>query len=246
MILELDCGNSLIKWRVFDPSVDVVLMEGVAVSLVELIAQLAELPELHVSRARLVSVRSDDETADVCSRLAETLGVEVLRAMPARRLGGVVNGYLDHERLGMDRWLAIVGAFELGARAMLVIDLGTAVTVDLVNSEGVHLGGYICPGMSLLRHQLHAHTRRIRYDVESARALRDEARPGRSTAEAVERGCLLMLRSFVESQILQAGDYLGSDFVVYATGGDVALIAGIEGIRCVPDLVFRGLAIACP
>ncbi|MBE7374211.1 type III pantothenate kinase [Pseudomonas lopnurensis] len=246
MILELDCGNSLIKWRAFDPSANTVSTEGVAISLVELLAQLAGLSALRISRARLVSVRSDDETADICLRLAETLGVEVQRAVPAKRLGGVVNGYLEHERLGMDRWLAIVGAFHLSARAMLVIDLGTAVTVDLVDSEGAHLGGYICPGMSLLRHQLQAHTRRIRYDVESARALRGEVRPGRSTGEAVERGCLLMLRSFVESQILQASDYLGDDFVVYATGGDVALIADIANIRCVPDLIFRGLAIACP
>ena len=51
----------------------------------------------------------------------------------------------------MDRWLAMVGAFQLRRNAMLVVDLGTAVTADLVDENGLHLGGYICPGLSLLR-----------------------------------------------------------------------------------------------
>ena len=55
-----------------------------------------------------------------------------------------------------------------------------------------------------------------------------------------------MLRSFVASQVLAASDYLGADFVIYSTGGDATLIDDMVGVRRVPDLVFRGLAIACP
>ena len=72
------------------------------------------------------------------------------------------------------------------------------------------------------------------------------AAPGRSTAEAVERGCRLMLRSYIEAQMEEASRWLGTDFQVYVTGGDASLLAGLAGINMVPDLVFRGLKIACP
>ena len=64
--------------------------------------------------------------------------------------------------------------------------------------------------------------------------------------KAVERGCLLMLRSFVSSQIAHASGRFRTDVSVYATGGDAALIEDIDLVQRVPDLVFRGLAIACP
>jgi len=245
MILELDCGNSLIKWRVLEVGSAVIVAQGASVSIDELLGELVGLSVLRISRARLVSVRSDEETMALCSRLSEVLAIEVVRALPAKELAGVINGYEDYERLGMDRWLAIIGAFQIARGALLVLDLGTAVTADLVDANGVHLGGYICPGISLLRHQLHTHTRRISYSAEVA-ASGYGAGPGRSTAEAVERGCLMMLRSFVGSQISQASDYLGSDFAIYVTGGDAELIENCDRVTRVPDLVFRGLAIACP
>jgi len=246
MILELDCGNSLVKWRVVESVSLGAVARGVAASIEDLLAQLSGLPGVQILRSRLVSVRSDHETKQLVAALAAALGVDIQLATPARRLGGVANGYTDYQRLGMDRWLAMVGAFQLQARAALVIDLGTAVTVDLLDAQGVHLGGYICPGISLLRRQLHEHTQRIRYDATAAQVQSFDSGPGRSTAEAVERGCRLMLRSFVEAQIESARTYLGDDFAVYATGGDAALVADIPRIRCVPDLVFQGLAVACP
>lgn len=245
MILELDCGNTLIKWRICELTTNTIVAQGSSCLVDDLIAALSTLSEVSISRARLVSVRSDEQTELVCSRLSLALGIQVSRAMPAPQLGGVVNGYIEYEQLGMDRWLAIVGAYQVKGGPMLVVDLGTAVTVDLVDAQGKHLGGYICPGISLLRHLLKSHTQRIRY-TEDAGVHISELAPGCSTAQAVERGCLMMLRSFVDAQIQQAPTYLGDHFEVYATGGDAALIDDIAGVRCVPDLVFRGLAIACP
>ncbi len=245
MILELDCGNSLIKWRVLQVSGDVAA-QGASISALDLVSALSGLSGVKIERARLVSVRSDLETEELCSCISSALFIDVQRALPAPRLGGVVNGYLEYDRLGMDRWLAMVGAFQLERRAMVVIDLGTAVTVDFVDAQGAHLGGYISPGISLLRQQLTTHTRRISYTAEEIPLMQGKAAPGRSTVQAVERGCLLMLRSFVASQVLAARDYLGADFVIYSTGGDAALIDDMVGVRRVPDLVFRGLAIACP
>lgn len=110
-----------------------------------------------------------------------------------------------------------------GQGACLVIDLGTAAKADFVAADGEHLGGYICPGMPLMRSQLRTHTRRIRYDDASAERALNSLAPGRSTVEAVERGCVLMLQSFARAQIEQAQALWGDDFTVFLTGGDAPL-----------------------
>lgn len=246
MILELDCGNSFIKWRVLDSASNEPVFSGGAAGLGELISQLTARKALQVARARLVSVRSNDETRQICCALSDALSVPVDCATAAERLGGVLNGYHSFDSLGLDRWMALVGAYDLCRQACLVLDLGTAVTIDLVAQDGRHLGGYICPGFALLRHQLFGHTRRIHYDAVAACEALGDTGPGRGTAEAVERGCSLMLRSYIEAQILAAAAYLGSGFVIYATGGDASLLADMPNVQHVPDLVFKGLAIACP
>ncbi|MDH4582086.1 pantothenate kinase [Pseudomonas sp. BN415] len=247
MILELDCGNSFIKWRVIDSAQVATLVGGVVGSDEELESVLRATPELALRHCRLVSVRTDEETRLLTARLQDAFGVSCACASPALELSGVRNGYSEYQRLGLDRWLAVLGAYHIARKPCLVLDLGTAVTSDLVAGNGDHLGGFICPGMPLMRNQLRTHTRRIRYDDEAAeRALLDMA-PGRSTVEAVERGCLLMLRGFVKAQIQLAAEYLGEEFEVFLTGGDALLVRDVlPRARVMPDLVFAGLAIACP
>lgn len=248
MILELDCGNSFIKWRVL-PRVGIgaVVASGVANSGEELIAALADRFSQQLSACRLVSVRADDETRLLCAALSERFAVDCQVAAPAQVLAGVQNGYLDYQRLGLDRWLAVVGAYSLERGACLILDLGTAITSDFVGADGAHLGGFICPGMPLMRSQLLTHTRRIRYDSAAAEHAGDSLVPGRSTAEAVERGCRLMLRGFVNTQIELARQQCAGDVAVFLTGGDAAMAAEwVPAARVVPDLVFIGLAIACP
>lgn len=247
MILELDCGNSFIKWRVIGRSDAVVLAGGVVDSDGALLDSLQRLPDLTLSHCRLVSVRNAAETDALVSVLASVFGVRPVCALPARELAGVVNGYEEFERLGLDRWLAFVGAYHGVQKACLVIDLGTAVTSDFVASDGRHLGGFICPGMPLMRDQLRTHTRRIRYDDATARRALTDLVPGRSTAEAVGRGCSLMIRGFALTQLEIARGHWGEEFAVFVTGGDASLIVDVlPGARIVPDLVFVGLALACP
>ncbi|MDG9925009.1 MULTISPECIES: pantothenate kinase [unclassified Pseudomonas] len=244
MILELDCGNSLIKWRVQGGGQ---MHGGVVDSDERLLEALRDVAGLSLLGCRLVSVRSDAETSSLVGVLEAKFGVEVLCAQPALQLAGVRNGYDDYARLGLDRWLAVVGAYQLEQGACLVLDLGTAVTSDLVTADGEHLGGYICPGLPLMRNQLRTHTRRIRYDDAEAELAMHSLQPGRVTVEAVERGCALMLRGFVLTQVELARELLGEAFGVYLTGGDAGLVSEVlPQARQVSDLVFVGLAQACP
>lgn len=212
-----------------------------------LLEHLGKIPDLALRACRLVSVRSGEETSSLTATLNRTFGFESVCAEPALELAGVVNGYEDYSRLGLDRWLALVGAYHLAQRACLVLDLGTAVTSDFVAPGGQHLGGFICPGMPLMRNQLRTHTRRIRYDDAAAERALKNFIPGRATSEAVERGCSLMLRGFAATQVDLAREYWGSDFCVFVTGGDASLVGDVlPDARIVPDLVFVGLALACP
>ncbi|MGF6671777.1 pantothenate kinase [Pseudomonas monsensis] len=247
MILELDCGNSFIKWRVLKAKAVALMAEGVVDSDQALLESLRGLDGLALSNCRLVSVRTVEETVALTAMLEREFSVTVVCAKSAREMSGVKNGYEDYERLGLDRWLAMLGGFHLANGACLVLDFGTAVTADFIAADGEHLGGFICPGMPLMRNQLRTHTRKIRYgDLAAERALASQA-PGRTTVEAVERGCSLMLKGFVLTQLEMARAYWGQDFTVFITGGDAELVAGAApDARIVPDLVFVGLAMACP
>ena len=247
MILELDCGNSFIKWRVLEADARQTVGEGVVDSNLALLESLRALKGLALKFCRLVSVRTAEETGALIALLTDTFGVSVVCAAPAREMSGVRNGYEEFERLGLDRWLAMLGGFQLASGACLVLDFGTAVTADFVAGDGEHLGGFICPGMPLMRNQLRTHTRKIRYGDLAAERAMESLVPGRTTVEAVERGCSLMLRGFVLTQLELARSYWGADFSVFLTGGDAALVSEIvPEARVVPDLVFVGLAMACP
>lgn len=247
MILELDCGNSFIKWRVLGSKGVGAFAEGVVGSDIALVASLTALPGLLLTRCRLVSVRASEETSKLVATLEATFGVAVSCAVPAREMAGVRNGYDEFERLGLDRWLAMLGGFKLASGACLVLDFGTAATADFIAADGEHLGGFICPGMPLMRNQLRTHTRKIRYDDAAAEQALECLSPGRTTVEAVERGCTLMLRGFVLTQLELARSYWGDEFAVFLTGGDAELVSeAVPQARLVPDLVFVGLAMACP
>ena len=100
-------------------------------------------------------------------------------SLPA--LAGVTNGYREPARLGVDRWLALLAAWqELHAGAILV-SAGTALTIDVLQDNGQHGGGYIVPGLRLMRDALIAGTSGVRPEIDSVTSLA----PGHSTTEAV-------------------------------------------------------------
>lgn len=245
MILELDCGNTLIKWRLLD--------RGGRIRDGDMSPDLGELQRLlggqerDIHGCRLVSVRSELETQVIVDQLSSWLKRQPMVARHARQLNGVRNGYADYQRLGMDRWLALVAGYQLAGRACVVVDLGTAVTSDFVDAGGCHLGGFIAPGSKLLRAALLDHTRLVRFEDKVSWDLIDPS-PGMNTAEAVECGCGLMLSGFLQEQLRVAQRLLGDDPVVILTGGDAASMVGLlpDSALVVPDLVFRGLALACP
>lgn len=223
-------------------------LKGSCSQLSEMFEEIAKHFIIGPERLIFASVRSCAENkkliATVQCRYSSIICYEVTVSDYAL---GVQNGYLIKEQLGLDRWLGVVAAYNVsGKKACVVIDAGTAITIDLVDSAGQHLGGYICPGFTLMREQLQAKTRKIRYEQESSvtSAINQPERPGVSTLECVERGCFLMIADFLQAQLARSRSLIGEEHCIYLTGGDGELFASVlPSAQLVPELVFFGLAL---
>ena len=165
-------------------------------------------------------------------------------AAATAELAGVTSGYEAPARLGVDRWLALVAAWNAARQAVVVVDLGTAATLDFVTADGRHLGGYIVPGLGLMAAALARDTAGVRVAGDLAPHLG----PGRNTAQAVRRGSTAMLLDFIEASVGRFADTGDGAPEVFLTGGDAEPLAGRLpfGVRVEPDLVLDGLALALP
>lgn len=165
-----------------------------------------------------------------------------------RRAAGITNGYRDVWRLGADRWLAAIGGWHLRGRrgrAVCVVDVGTATTIDLVDARGRHRGGAIVPGPALMVESLLRGTRGIRRRAAGAR-------PGgartplyaRATRAALEGGGRHAVAALVERASDQARELTGSRPRLLLTGGAAPEVSPLvrRAHSVIPDLVLRGLA----
>jgi len=172
-------------------------------------------------------------------------GVEVMPARAAAAGWGVRNAYHEPERLGADRWAALVAARGLfPGRPVCIVDCGTAVTVDALAADGAHLGGLIAPGLALMRRALAAGTAGVAEADALGGRPQEVALLARSTRDAVTAGTLHCLAAFVARAGADVGGALGPGTMRVLTGGDAPALLSLldEGWRHEPALVLRGLA----
>ncbi|MEM9186882.1 MAG: type III pantothenate kinase [Planctomycetota bacterium] len=161
--------------------------------------------------------------------------------------------HVEHpERVGVDRLLGAVAANRLrrAGRAAVVVDLGTAITVDLVAADGAFEGGAILPGIAMASRALHERT-----DALPDSGLTElDASPdavGKNTAGAIHAGLFWGAVGAVRELIARQSDRLTHSPHVYLTGGAAPSVARLLGgpdlaVRYVPHLVLSGIAIAAP
>ena len=240
LILECDQGNTRCKWRVCDSSG--VVSRGHCGPGQD-IRGMTDLGA--VARVRIASVASQALLGQLLDQL-RGLNATIELAKPARQLAGVSNAYGDEfEKLGVDRWLAVVAAYKKVAGAVLVLDAGSALTADLVDASGAHLGGYIAPGAALMKNSLLVDTGRVRFEEGYMPARLDF---GTSTQVAVDAGVFAAQLGMVQVAIERARRRIPSDFAILVTGGAGKQIISHLGepSEYVPELVLDGLAWALP
>ena len=239
--LEVDAGNSSAKWRVVKSGSSLCVARGV-MSWVSLpsVDEFRERVGSSVDRVLLASVAGESKTCDLISLVEASFPrADVQRVTVGKRMAGVRFAYADCSTLGVDRCLAMVAACAQSKEGVLVLDCGSAITADFVAAGGQHLGGYIFPGVRLLKASLMSGTA----NVPVGNDLGLNVSPGSSTAQCVERAISLMVRSSISASIEHAKSLGISQFFI--TGGDAAWVSGLLGVNfhVCPDLVLEGLAL---
>ncbi|MFM1935875.1 MAG: type pantothenate kinase [Planctomycetota bacterium] len=145
---------------------------------------------------------------------------------------------------GQDRLLAAAAAFAMVKQSVIVVDAGTAVTVDFVDGEGVFHGGAILPGAQMQLDAMHARTAALP-DVRFAAPEPGEAF-GRNTVAAMRLGVFEGIRGGVRALVERYATSYGAFPLVIATGGDAEVLFDDQEIaqRVVPDLVLQGIRVA--
>lgn len=149
---------------------------------------------------------------------------------------------LDRESIiGEDRLLCAAAAYDTLKQACIVVDAGTAITVDLIDGQGTFHGGAIGPGANMMLQSLHKHTAQL---PEVTFAKPDEP-IGHNTAQAMRTAVFYGLRGMVRELTEQYAEAIGNYPVVIATGGDAqTLFEDYDLIdRVVPDLALIGLRV---
>lgn len=219
--LLLDCGNTSIKYQLGSESGR---LSSVS-SVMELVRSKA------IGQVVLASVSSQGN--DIKHLLTAT-GVSCIVLKVCQHWQGLNLCYQHPERLGIDRWLSLV-ALAGGGQDVLVVDVGTALTIDVMDHTDQHKGGYILPGLGLMRRSLVDDTFALPAVSEAA-----SVGLGQSTTECIANGTLLALAATVDSTI----DRLQWPQVsVYWTGGDADIIRAFSrhSGQSRMSLVFDGM-----
>lgn len=151
----------------------------------------------------------------------------------------------DSSTVGQDRLLDALGAFAKLKEACVVVDAGTAITVDFVDGEGTFHGGVIAPGLRMMLGSMHQQTAalpELTYELPKP----ERGVFGKDTAHAMRLGVTNALVGLVRFTVEKYAEHYQAFPPVIATGGDAAVLDGDPIIdRIVTDLQMLGLAEVC-
>jgi type III pantothenate kinase len=245
MILLIDVGNSRLKWAWADgdlcsEQISLAHDGEPAPGWLQLVVATGRQPQ-----RILVSNVAGPRFAEVLrGALTRQFGVDPEFASVAANAAGVTCAYREPQQLGVDRWLAVIGAWHRAQRAVCVVDSGTATTVDAVDDAGLHLGGMILPGLDLMTESLFKRTSDIAQAVNPGPSSRVTIFAD-TTSAAVRSGAVFATAALAERAAGELEKRTGRAPALYLTGGTATRIAPslARANEVVPDLVLRGLAI---
>ncbi|HEY2417660.1 MAG TPA: type III pantothenate kinase [Steroidobacteraceae bacterium] len=255
-VLLLDIGNSRLKWALQRGPYRT--GRGFAASGV---IELKQLSRRGAFLLRLLATLDPKLAIEACS-VAGVAVEKQLRAMirraglrPARFLrsthaaAGVRNAYPEPWRLGADRWAALIGArSEFPGRALCLVAVGTAMTIDLLDANGRHRGGNIVPGPRLMIESLLEHTAGIRRRAGGRSAgsrFGKAALFAHDTRNAIASGAVHAAAALIAEALRSARVLLRVTPQLILSGGAADVIGPLLRRRHIreDDLALRGLAL---
>lgn len=245
MNLVIDVGNTRLKWASvtsagLSDQKAIVHKDAKPALWTAALFDAGHKPE----RVLIANVAGERMTKMLTRSTKKTFGLKPEFVTTARDFQELTNGYLDPALLGVDRWLAVIGAWTMARCALCIVDAGTAVKVDGVDAGGRHLGGLIAPGIQMMRETLLANTSGIARAAE----LSSPSMSGvlaNNTIGAVSRGAVYALAGLADRAAETVEQSTGTKPRLFITGGDAGMIAAAMRTQgeIVPDLVLRGLAV---
>ena len=234
MILAVDAGNSRVKWALHDGRSFVRDGWVMRADLDALDTQWSLLPQ---PSSIMIANVAGDEVGRKLRKFSERWQTVPRWASSVRSQGGVSNHYDEPSQLGVDRWAALIGARRFSSDPCVVVNAGTATTVDALDAQGEFIGGVILPGFDLMHESLGANTAQL-----SAERGNFTSFP-RTTRDAITSGAIQALCGAVERMrdaMLLAGH---REPVLIFSGGAGGLLARHMGrpVRIVDKLVLEGL-----
>lgn len=239
----IDIGNSRIKYAVSEDGAYEYLgaesSQDFLTNIDELLfAEFDEIDEVY-----FCTVGSLQNLDELTAAIQEQWSIIPTQLNSQRQCCDLVSGYKDFHKLGSDRWLAMQGAQAITSDPFIVVDAGTALTVDAV-VDGQHKGGFIVPGLRAMHQSLAGNTTLL--DFASIEDLNEDLPNellAKDTAGAILAGSLYMTAAFVNHLITDLNQQVGTQFKVFLTGGDAPQIASLLDHRYtyIPDLVLHGI-----
>lgn len=237
MILCLDLGNTRLKWGLFDAKHT--LVEAGAC----LHADIETAPFYlwnECSKAILASVAKESVTEQLLKMLKRLeLTVHQVHVLP--NMYGLQNTYDNIQQLGIDRWAAAVGAWQLMQEACVVVNAGTAVTIDAIAPlhlsapQADYLGGYILPGLKMMQTRLSQGTAQIGDTL----ALAKTTPFPKNTNDAVQLGAYAAICGAIQHMVAQLSQHTGQAVSIIVTGGDAKVI---HAMLLAPSLQMAAVA----
>jgi type III pantothenate kinase len=151
------------------------------------------------------------------------------------------NSYYDPEQMGLDRWLAMIAAWENFQTAICLVGCGTAMTIDLIDENGNHLGGYIVPGVELMQKTLVNNTEQIDITLKNISSLEC----ANDTQAAVTNGTFLATVAMIDRVVDKFVEQSNTEVKCIMSGGMANSINQLltKTFKYEPDLVLKGLSI---
>jgi type III pantothenate kinase len=242
VILAIDAGNSRTKWGVFDEAGQLEAKGAIPNSV---LSGLSMPDEWQSCRRAVISNVAGEGVAECIGSLLGPLAEQACWVKPSLQACNVTNSYQFPERLGSDRWAAAIAAWHHYEEPCVVVNAGTALTVDAVgigeNGGGVFLGGLIIPGLRLMEASLVSETADISRTSGSLQYFPT------STGDAIYTGALTAMAGAVNSMLVRLGCYAGRKPYCILSGGEAPLLHEmlvrfeIEQLVVMEDLVLQGL-----
>ncbi len=249
MLLAIDAGNTRTKWAIFGSLGEIKLQDACLNSDLGTSRLLQAVKGVD---SIIISNVAGEQHAALLTNLLSPCNLPARWIKSSARSCGVVNMYEKPEALGRDRWAAIIAAWQFVGNACVVVNAGTAITIDAIaadESSGAFIGGLILPGLNLMQQSLGLATALLPkaefHDDSSSQPAQEIF--AKCTTDAIYNGALQAATGAIEHMVTALNTRSGQPPHIVISGGNASLIADnlkshvTNQVSIVDNLVLQGL-----